>query len=181
MAFLCSDGALIPQRKSSKIQIKSSDFELKLFRRCENLLFGFFEDVADDSWDIDGPESSLTKEGFASCLFYFLSFQKPELSETIFEISKKTSFQSCSNVDWSQAETLANSESLTSSDAKLIVFIKKDLDDMHGNSDWIKTIMIKIQKIFYNIHLQLPGDRDDLKLDAIDRLCGIESLQDFES
>ena len=90
MAFLCSDGALVPQRQSIQTQIKSSDFELKLFRRCENFLLGLFEDIKDDSIEIDGPEPSLTSEGFAACLFYFLSFQKPELSEIILKIFNKT-------------------------------------------------------------------------------------------
>ena len=177
ITFLCSDGALIPKRKSIQTQIKSSDFELKLFRRCHNFLFGLFEDISDDCNSIDGPEPSLTREGFAACLFYFLSFQKPELSETILKTFSKTTTSCCQRVDWSQAEKVVESESSTSSDIKMIIFIKNKLDDMHGNSDWINVIMIKIKQI-YEINRQ--EGTEDSKLEAIDNLYGSELPQESE-
>ena len=179
MAFLCSDGALVPQRQSIQTQIKSSDFELKLFRRCENFLLGLFEDIKDDSIEIDGPEPSLTREGFAACLFYFLSFQKPELSEIILKIlNKTTSSYYCQSVDWSQAENVDESESSTSTDMKMIVFIKNKLDDFYGNSDWIKFLMMKIKKIS---EINRQKGTEDSKLEAIDNLYGVEPSQDSES
>ena len=177
ITFLCSDGALVPQRQSNQTQIKSSDFELKLFRRCENFLFGIFEDISDDCSNIDGSEPPLTRKGFAACLFYFLSFQKPELSETILKTVNKTTIYYCQSVDWDQADKNVKSESSTTSDINIIAFIKDHLNDMHGNSDWIKLIMIEIKKI-YDINQQ--KGTEDSKLEAIDNLYGSELPQESE-
>ena len=182
MIFLCSDGALVPERESDKVKIKSSKFESKIFRRCENLLFGVTGTVTDGSNELDGVEPSLTKYGYAACLFYFLSFRKPELSRTILEISKKTDLHSCKTVNhnWPPIESRHLRLALSSSDIEMITFIKTNLDEMHENSDWMQSRIKEITRLFNEIHS--PAGSDDSKLESIDKLYGsVESDDDDNS
>ena len=156
MVFLCFDGALIPERENPvEAQIQSSQFEWKVFRRCKNLLYGISGIQTHGLVAADGTEddSKLTNIGYAACLFYFLSFKKPELSQIILEISKKTALNYCHHVDlkWS-GETCYFESEWTNSDNKMLTFVKDNLDEMHGNSVWTKTKLREIKKIFTKIH-----------------------------
>lgn len=183
IVFLCFDGALIPHRDfglvdSEETRIQSSQFELKLVRRCKNFLFGISGIETHGFIAPDGPEPQLSNIGYAACLFYFLSFQKPELSHIILENSKKTYLNSCRAVQrkWCNEKAILPYESQwTSSDIKMLEFIKDKLDDMHGNSNWIQIQLKKITKIFNEVH-KLVG-LEDSKLEAIDKLYGIDDTE----
>ena len=171
ISFLFYDGALVWNKSSDKIQIKSSQFEDKLYTRCKNFLFGLSDDEEGSTSASDGPDVLLTDMGYAACLFYFLSFQKPELTQIIFEISKKTDLNACHTayVNWSLKEAFAPP------DDKLAESIKQFLDDFwphgvkcRGLEYWMHVQMRKIRKIFNEIHT-LAGN-DDMKMDEIENL-----------
>ena len=96
----CDQGALIQNRKLVRTQIKTS--ELKLYYQCKNFLFGTFTEEPDTN-NVDDLQPELTEIGLAACLFYFLSFEKPDFTEIIFEISKRTNLNACHAifVNWS--------------------------------------------------------------------------------
>ena len=183
IVFLCFDGALIPHRDfglvdSEETRIQSSQFELKLVRRCKNFLFGISGIEMYGLIAPDGPEPQLSNIGYAACLFYFLNFQKPELSHIIMENSKKTNLNSCRVVrrKWCNEKAILLYESQwTSSDIKMVEFIKDKLDDMDGNSNWIQIQLKKITKIFNEVH-KLVGPEDS-KLEAIDKLYCIDETE----
>ena len=172
MALLGSDGALIPNRESDKTKIMSSEFELRIYRRCRNFLFGVSNENTDTNTDgiTDGPEFMLTDLGYAACLFYFLSFEKPEFSAIIFDISKKTNLNACHTafVNWSIAE------SFSCPDDKIAEFIHSNRNDQIGLTEvpnreyWMKMQIKKIRKL-YNIMDQKISDQ--AKLDEIDKLA----------
>ena len=159
----CDEGALIPNRKNNQTQIKASELELKLYCRCKNFLFR--------TSDVDDPESELTEIGLAACLFYFLSFEKPDFSEIIFEISKRTNLNACHAVfvNWSI------SESFSYPDDEIAGFIKHTRDEqllpsttLRLAEDWTHTQMKRIRKIYNDIHQMTISDH--AKFDEIDKL-----------
>ena len=173
MALLGSDGALIPNRESDKTKIKSSELELRMFRRCKNFMFGISNENAATDTDVitDGPEFLLTELGYAACLFYFFSFEKPEFSATIFDISKNTNLDAChaAYVNWSIAEPFA------CPDDRIAEFIHSNRNDQLGpvkeshREFWMNIQIKKIRKL-YNVIDQMTIS-DQAKLDEIDKLA----------
>ena len=169
MALLGSDGALIPNRESDKTKIKSSEFEMRLYVGCKNFLFGIENKNDDKITDHDRPESVLTDLGYAACLFYFLSFEKPEFSAIIFEISKSTDLNACHTafVNWSIAESFARP------DDKVAEFIHSNRNEFANDPNrygcWMNIQIKKIRK-FYNVIDHMPIS-DQAKLDEIDKLA----------
>ena len=149
ITLLGCDRALYPNRISNQMQIASSQLELQLYNRCKNFLFGISD-------NIDGLEPDLTEIGFAACLFYFLSFEKLDFTEIIYEISKKTTLNACNAafVNWSIGEAFP------SPDHKIAEFIKNQRDEQLFPSQilfrdlyWTNIQMKRIRKI-YNVIIQ---------------------------
>ena len=151
ITLLGCDGALIPNRTFDQTQSKTAHLELQLYYRCKNFLFGISD-------NIDGLEPDLTEIGFAACLFYFLSFDKPDFTEIIFEISKKTTLNACNAVfvNWSIGEACP------SPDHKIAEFIKNQRDEqliplqiLCRDPYWMNIQMKRIRKI-YNVIQPMP-------------------------
>ena len=165
----CDQGALIPNRELDRTQIKASELELKLYCRCKKFLFGIFTEEPGTN-NVD--DLQLTEIGFAACLFYFLSFRKPDFTEIIFEISKRTNLNACHAVfvNWSI------SESFSYPDDEIAGFIKHNRDEqllpsqiLRLAEDWTNTQMKRIRKI-YNF-IQPMWISDQTKFIEIDKLA----------
>ena len=67
-------------------------------------------------WIVDGRfnhRDSYTAKRFAMMLFYFLSFNKPELTSLIIDLSTNTSLQDCEHVfvQWAMGGNVVDNDS----------------------------------------------------------------------